>query len=100
MGKLLVHSLSKGVCMGCSAATVSGKKRRVFLSTVSGVGTSKKSGNPSNGHVDKLEVYKLLQLDQRKQNVIPEDKKLPSYIWKKLIQNPEDRKIWTQISSE
>lgn len=82
------------------AARGSGKRRRAFLSTVSGIGTSKESGNASNGRVGKVEAYELLQLDQRKRNIIPEDEKLPSYIWKELIQNPEDRKIWSQISSE
>ena len=82
------------------AGTGSGKRYWVFLSTVSDIGTGNKSGNIGNDHIGNLEVYKLLHLYQRKQNTILENQKLPSYIWKELIQNPEDRKIWTQNSSE
>ena len=42
-----------------------------------------------------------MQLDrQKKQTTTPEDEGLPQFIWKELLQNPEDQKIWKQISSD
>ena len=67
------------------AATGSGKKCRVFLSTVSHIGAGNKLGDTGDDHVGNLQAYKILQLDQRKQNAIPEDEKLPSYVLKELI---------------
>lgn len=76
------------------------KDCKIYMGTIGeGEGVSDES---SSGHRG-LQVNKLLQLDcqmQQNRNHIPEDELLLHYIWKDMIANPEDWKIWRQISSE
>ena len=71
------------------------RKHTAFVSTIGeGQGVSTDISEESNdGHCD-IQAYKLLQLYcQKQQNIPPEDERIPHYIWKELLENPEDQKI-------
>ena len=46
-----------------------------------------------------ISVNKMSQLQHRR-GALTEEEKLLSYLWKQLNDNPQDCKIWSQVSSE